>query len=959
MTTDGVKSVDDDVIEALSSPHAASLLACLPDAVFLVDSEGVIRVAGGTVEALFGYAADELVGRPVELLVPDVAVFRHGAHRQHSRRQPQERLMGAGAELQGRHKDGSILAVDVTFSPPRGQAGAIVVAVVRDTSAQRAAVNDLGDHERRLRLLMEQMPGILLTTDTALLITSIGGSAIAALEAAGESRIGGTVDALVGPCEPGDSCPYRSALDGRAVAHRWERDGRCFEGYVEPLHDDAGAIIGTIDLSLDVTDRVNAVRAASDAQSDASARAAQLEALTRAVPSAVWSHAIDGALLFANDQWREFTGQPSSESAYKGWREVIHPEDLKAVAAAWAEFEAGPATGELRHTFRVRHATTGVERTLKEHAVFALSAEGHKAAVVGATHDITDEANAARTVRRQLAELEALTATLPTVVSRFELDGTVTYCSEQWRALTGRAPESALGDGWEVAVHPDDLPELRRVWDACIASSNPYRHEYRVRHVDGTVRWVLELSAAVFDDHGAISHWVLTSVDVTDQHAARSGEQARAAQQTALASFGQIALNSSLSAAELEQAAGACVRDGLLSIEAGTNQTDRIVGLAHAPIDQLAGAALDPAQAQPRAGLSSDEQAFVGTVAQMLKSSVERNDLAHQRELSPDLVCTAGFDGYFKQINRAWVDLLGHSEQALLERPYLEFVHPDDQKQTRLEAARLAEGNETVRFQNRYRARDGSYKWLEWHARASQQDCVVYSAVRDVTAQHDTNELIERMLAERTRDLDEARVETLRRLALAAEYRDDDTYRHTERVGHIAGLIAEQLGQSADFADLIRKAAPLHDVGKLAISDTILLKPGKLTSQEFERMQSHTTAGARILRGSRSDILQMAEEIALTHHERWDGNGYPNRLNGNQIPLTGRIVAVADVFDALTHKRPYKRAWPLADALAEITTQSGHQFDPDVVTAFRAITQREHDYSTPREPLQQATEEAA
>lgn len=951
--------MNDDVIEALSSPHAASLLACLPDAVLFVDSEGVIRFAGGTVEALFGYSPDELVGRPVELLVPDAAVARHRGQRGHYQRQPQQRQMGVGAELQGRHKDGSSVAVDVALSPLRGEDGAMVVAVVRDASAQRAATKNLHDHERRLRLLMEQMPGILLTTDTSLRITSIGGSAIAALESAGESRIGEPVDALVGPCEPGDSCAYRAALDGRAVAHRWEWHGRCFEGYVEPLQDDAGAIIGTIDLSLDVTDRVNAERAASDAQSDASARAAQLEALARAVPSAVWSHAIDGALLFANDQWRELTGQPSSESAYKGWRTVIHPDDLEAVAAAWEVFEAGPATGELRHTFRVRHATSGVERTLKERAVFALSADGQKAAMVGATHDITDEANAERIVRRQLAELEALTATLPTVVSRFELDGSVTYCSEQWRALTGRAPESALGDGWEVSVHPDDLPDLRRIWDACIASSKPYRHEYRIRHIDGTVRWVLELSAPVSDDHGAISHWVLTSVDVTDQHAARAGERARAAQQAALASFGQIALKSSLSAAELEQAATECVREALPALEDGANQTDRIVGLAHAPIDQLAGAALDPTHDQPHAGLSSDEQAFVRTVAQMLKSAVERNDLAHQRELSPDLVCTSGFDGHFKQINRAWVDLLGHSEQALLERPYLEFVHPDDQQRTRLEAAKLAEGNDTIRFQNRYRALDGSYKWLEWHARASQQNGVVYCAVRDVTAQHDTSELIERMLAERTRDLDEARVETLRRLALAAEYRDDDTYRHTERVGHIAGLIAQQLGQSADFVDLIRKAAPLHDVGKLAISDTILLKPGKLTSQEFERMQSHTTAGARILRGSRSDILQMAEEIALTHHERWDGNGYPNRLKGNQIPLTGRIVAVADVFDALTHKRPYKPAWPLADALAEITTQSGHQFDPHIVTAFRAITQREHDHTTPGAPLQQATEEAA
>ena len=226
----------------------------------------------------------------------------------------------------------------------------VLLCAIRGLAVTTERVSGIGrlcvDRERRLRLLMEQVPVILLTTDTSLLITSIGGSATSALESAGESQVGETVEALVGPSEPGEGCPYRAALEGRAVAHRWERDGRYFEGYVEPLQDGSGAIIGTIDLSLDVTDRVNAERAASDAQSDASARAAQLEALTRAVPSAVWSHAIDGALLFANDQWREFTGQPSSESAFKGWQAVIHPDDLEAVGAAWEVFEAGPETGE-------------------------------------------------------------------------------------------------------------------------------------------------------------------------------------------------------------------------------------------------------------------------------------------------------------------------------------------------------------------------------------------------------------------------------------------------------------------------------------------------------------------------------------------------------------------------------------------------------------------------------------
>src|SRR5581483_5391024 len=148
----------------------------------------------------------------------------------------------------------------------------------------------------------------------------------------------------------------------------------------------------------------------------------------------------------------------------------------------------------------------------------------------------------------------------------------------------------------------------------------------------------------------------------------------------------------------------------------------------------------------------------------------------------------------------------------------------------------------------------------------------------------------------------------LRRLALAAEYRDDDTHHHTERVGHTAALIAELFGLPDKTVRRLRLAAPLHDVGKLAIPDHILFKPGRLTAEEFLAMQDHVRAGAKLLSGSASEVLQLAEEVALTHHEHWDGNGYPNRLSGETIPDSGRIVAIADVFDALAHPRPYKQA---------------------------------------------------
>ncbi|PQV63335.1 response regulator receiver modulated metal dependent phosphohydrolase [Abditibacterium utsteinense] len=194
--------------------------------------------------------------------------------------------------------------------------------------------------------------------------------------------------------------------------------------------------------------------------------------------------------------------------------------------------------------------------------------------------------------------------------------------------------------------------------------------------------------------------------------------------------------------------------------------------------------------------------------------------------------------------------------------------------------------------------------------------------------------LLEQKVQERTQDLEKAQLETLERLAIAAEYRDDDTGQHTRRVGLTAARIAASLNLPQAQTDLIRRAAPLHDVGKIGISDAILLKPGKLTESEFATMKEHTLIGGKMLSGSSSPWLQLAEEIAVSHHERWDGHGYPFQLQGEAIPLVGRIVTIADVFDALTHERPYKKAWPVAEAMAEIERQSGKQFDPQVVKAF-------------------------
>lgn len=182
--------------------------------------------------------------------------------------------------------------------------------------------------------------------------------------------------------------------------------------------------------------------------------------------------------------------------------------------------------------------------------------------------------------------------------------------------------------------------------------------------------------------------------------------------------------------------------------------------------------------------------------------------------------------------------------------------------------------------------------------------------------------------------LEESRLETLQRLALAAEFRDDGTQEHTRRVARTAFLVARELGMTAADASLIRQAAPLHDLGKIALPDAILLKQTKLSTTEYRQVKQHPSAGAAILSGSSSRVLRLAEEIALTHHEWWDGSGYPSGLGGQAIPLSGRIVALADVFDALTHARPYKTAWPIETAVAEIQRLAGRQFDPAVVEAF-------------------------
>jgi putative two-component system response regulator len=217
----------------------------------------------------------------------------------------------------------------------------------------------------------------------------------------------------------------------------------------------------------------------------------------------------------------------------------------------------------------------------------------------------------------------------------------------------------------------------------------------------------------------------------------------------------------------------------------------------------------------------------------------------------------------------------------------------------------------------------------------------VYLRVSNLAFARFNTNLLKRLVTARTSELEHAQLETVRRLALAAEFRDDATGLHTMRVGDLSAGIAKNLAWSHEDVDLLRIAAPLHDVGKIGIPDSILLKPGRLTADEFAVMKTHTIIGSKILSGSESSVLNLADRIALYHHERWDGAGYA-QIPSIQVPVAARIVMVADVFDALTHERPYKQAWSFEDALKEIRSQSGIGFDPEVVAAFEKLVLSRH-----------------
>ena len=210
----------------------------------------------------------------------------------------------------------------------------------------------------------------------------------------------------------------------------------------------------------------------------------------------------------------------------------------------------------------------------------------------------------------------------------------------------------------------------------------------------------------------------------------------------------------------------------------------------------------------------------------------------------------------------------------------------------------------------------------------------VRARVRTHLAMYDQNRALEFLVQERTAELNETRLEILRRLGSAGEYRDNETGLHVVRVSHYSRLIAQALGLPASEEELVYNTAALHDTGKIGIPDSILLKPGKLDIEEWKIMRSHCEIGHKIIGTHHNYLLKTAATVALTHHERWNGNGYPQGLKGTEIPLFGRILAVTDSFDALTTVRPYKRAGTVAEGIDEIVRCREKEFDPQIVDAF-------------------------
>jgi putative two-component system response regulator len=339
----------------------------------------------------------------------------------------------------------------------------------------------------------------------------------------------------------------------------------------------------------------------------------------------------------------------------------------------------------------------------------------------------------------------------------------------------------------------------------------------------------------------------------------------------------------------------------------------------------------EPAHADASILIVDDEPSIVRLLTRALRSAGYRSVQGHTDSIEALAVLdTATADLIVLDVNMPGMsgyDFLNDLSQRLTEDTFLPvlMVSGLSESETRLQAFQAGAQN--------FLTKPIDIKLFLAHVRSLLETRFLSLRLNEVRG------VLEELVRRRTAQLQQAHLEILDRLGRVAEYRDDATGQHTDRVGQLCGLLARELGLPQERATLLTRTAPLHDLGKVAIADAVLLKKGPFDEKERDVMRKHSALGAKLLSGGTSELVQMAEEIALFHHERWDGLGYPCGLEGDEIPLTARVVSVADAFDALIHIRPYKHAWSVPDALAEIERERGGQFDPQVVDALLRLSQ--------------------
>ena len=326
-----------------------------------------------------------------------------------------------------------------------------------------------------------------------------------------------------------------------------------------------------------------------------------------------------------------------------------------------------------------------------------------------------------------------------------------------------------------------------------------------------------------------------------------------------------------------------------------------------------------------------------GLDARRRRAALRETQLAALVDASSEAIASMDRDGLILTWNRAAEEYFGYTAAEILGQPASKLSPPDRAEEQRQLIQTVVREGRSTRLDTQRVHKNGQRLDVSVTVSRLMTDgeltgfCAVFHDIRERVRAHES---LSGQLSVRTRELDEARLEAFNKLTLAAEYRDDETRDHTRRVGEMAAALATRCGIDPGMVEIIRQVAPLHDLGKIGISDLILLKPGKLTDSEYAVMKNHARIGAKILAGSDSPLFLIAAQIAGSHHERWDGSGYPDRLAGQEIPVAARIVGLVDVFDALTHERPYKAAWSIEDALTEIVHCSGTHFDPELVSAF-------------------------